>query len=157
MSSDNPVVIKSGQTVRFPVASNDPLARFQQLKTVAELTNVQDLAVARKLTSANPNLTAAQLSVAVNSFLTSSGASHATTIDLPVDFTVESGATILFAGPITVVSAQNFYVNGTVIAQGSLNIKCLAFGASPDNSQGSGGGGTIFPEPPPRTVPIKFQ
>jgi hypothetical protein len=157
MSNDNSVVIKSGQTVRFPVASNDPLARFQQLKTVAELTNVQDLAVARKLTTANPNLTAAQLSGAVNSFLTSSGASHATTIDLPVDFTVESGATIVFAGPVTVVSAQNFYVDGTVVAQGSLNITCLAFGASPGNSQSGGGGGSIFPEPTPPKGPIKFQ
>ncbi|MBV9391478.1 MAG: hypothetical protein JOY96_06250 [Verrucomicrobia bacterium] len=152
-------MIKSGQTVRFPVASNDPLGRFQQLKTVAELTNVHDLAVARKLTTTNPNLTATELSAAVNSFLTSSGASHATTIDLPVDFTVESGATIVFAGPITVVNAQNFYVDGTVAAQGSLNIKCLAFGAPSGNSQGGGvgGGGSVFPEPPPRTVPIKFQ
>jgi len=53
MSNGNSV-FKSGQTVRFPVASNDPLASIQHLQTVDELTNLQDLAVSRKLTTQTP-------------------------------------------------------------------------------------------------------
>ena len=66
MSNDNSVFIKAGQTARFPVASNDPLASIQHLQTVDELTNLQGLAVSRKLTTANPNLSAMQLKSAVS-------------------------------------------------------------------------------------------
>jgi hypothetical protein len=112
------------------VASNDPLAQFQQLKAPAEVANLQDLAIVRSLVRANPNVSAAQINDAVNSILASSGVSHIPIITLP-DITVEQGATVVFGGPITSVVANNFYVDGTIIAHGSLNISCASFGASP--------------------------
>ena len=133
MSNGSPVVVRSGETVRFPVATSHPLAQFQELKTVSELTNLHDLAFARALTAANPVLTSAQVSSAVSSFLSSSGASHIIHIHIPIeaDFQVEKGATVVFAGPITVMTARNFYVDGAIIAHGSLNVRCASFGATP--------------------------
>ena len=129
-SNGSPVVIRSGQTVRFPVTSEDPLAAFQQLKTVSELTNLHELAFVRSLTATNPTLSTAQISAAVSSFLAAAGTSQAATINFPEDFQIEAGATVTFAGPITVITAQNFYVDGTINAHGSLNITALSFGAS---------------------------
>jgi hypothetical protein len=47
MNGNDTVTIKSGETVRFPVASDHPLAKYQQLKTVSELGSLHDLAVVR--------------------------------------------------------------------------------------------------------------
>ena len=138
MTGNAPVVIEAGSTVRFPVATTSPFAPYQQLKPLAEIPDVSDLAIARTLTASNPKLTATQLNAAIGSILSAAGTSQVTTINLPPDFHVEAGATLVLAGPITVISAQNFYVDGTVIAHGSLNIKCQAFGARPQAGKNPG-------------------
>jgi hypothetical protein len=151
MSNGNALVVSSGSTVRFPVASDDPLAKFQQLKTVAQLENLHDIAFVRALVAANPNLSMAQVSAAVNSFLSNSQTSQITTINIPVPFQVEAGATLILSGPITVINAQDFYVDGTIICYGSLNINCTSIGALPGGGsiygQGSGSG-SGWPVPP---------
>jgi hypothetical protein len=131
MSSGDPVVVRSGETVRFPVASEHPLAQFQQLKAVSEVANVHDLAIVRALTRANPELSTAQINSAVTSIIRSSGASGIIVVHIPVDFHVEHGATVVFAGPITTMTANNVYVDGRLIAHGSLNVRCASFGGTP--------------------------
>jgi hypothetical protein len=140
VSNDNAVTITSGQTVRFPVTSDHPLAQFQQLKAVSDMPNISDLAIARQLTAMRPGLTTAELSDAVNSYLNASGAASIAALQFP-DFIVEAGATVVFAGPITTVDTNIFYVDGELIAHGSLNVTCNTFGAAPESGDGGGGGG----------------
>jgi hypothetical protein len=160
MSDSNPLVIQAGQTVRFPVASSDPLAQYQQLKAVSEVASLNDLAIARSLVALSPSITSLQLSDAVNSFLTGHGTSQIVVLDFPVDITVQAGATMVFSGPVTTLSVRNFYVDGTVTAQGSLNITCSgAFGASPPAASGGGSpsGGLPPPGKAPKPGPILTQ
>jgi hypothetical protein len=140
MSGTTPLTIQSGLTVRFPVAATHPLAQYQTLKALSDVANLNDLAVSSALTNINPKLTSAQLNAAVGGFLSAQGASAVAQLQFP-DLHVEEGATLVFAGPITVVVANNFYVDGTIIAYGSLNISCASFGASPAPLVNGGGGG----------------
>jgi hypothetical protein len=159
MSSSTSVVVKSGQIVRFPVASNDPLAQYQQMKTVAELGDLHGLSVVRALVAAKPGSSTADITGAVNGILASAGTSQATVITIPVDFHVEVGGSVVFAGPVTTIEAQNVYIDGQMFVYGNLTLTCNALGASPGGGSrpGTPGGGVPLPGPPPKAGPIKFQ
>jgi hypothetical protein len=45
------VVIKSGETVRFPVDVNHPFAKFQRLAQPAQIANLADLAIVRRVST----------------------------------------------------------------------------------------------------------
>jgi len=124
---DNPVVIASGEVVNFPVASDHPLAKYQQLQDVSEVDNHRDLAVVRALTASNPNLSTAQTASAVTGILRSSMVSKILAVNLP-DLTVQKGGTLVLGGPINRLSANNVTIEGTVIVHGSLNLTCKQLG-----------------------------
>src|SRR6516162_779040 len=126
----DPITIQIGTTVQFPVPSEHPFATYQKILPVDQVTNVQDLAVARTLTKASPGLSTAQLVEHVNGILGSAGASGILQVALS-DITVESGATLVFSGPISKVSANNVTVLGTIIAHGSFNLDCAQLGGPP--------------------------
>jgi hypothetical protein len=153
MSNGNAVTITSGETVRFPVPSDHALAPYQQLQAVSEVPNLSDLAIGRQIIAKNPGLSAANLSSAISSYLTASGAANIIHLQFS-DFIVEAGATVVFAGPVTTMVAHNFYVSGDLFAHGSLNVTCAAFGAAPSNGSeagggSAGGGGSIARQGPP--------
>jgi hypothetical protein len=125
----NPVVIAAGTTVQFPVPSEHPLASYQQVLPVNQVTNLQDLAVVRTLTQAAPGSSTAQLTGYVNGILSSAGASGILHVTFP-DITVEAGATLTFSGPISTISAGNVTVLGTIIAHGSFNLNCTQLGGT---------------------------
>jgi hypothetical protein len=122
------VVIKSSETVRFPVTSEHPLAKHQQQFSISQLTNLNDLAIVRAKTRNIPGLSASQVETAVNGILASSNSSAILQLTFP-DLTVEPGATMVCDGPITTISAGNVIVLGEILAYGSLNLSCTTLGS----------------------------
>ena len=126
---DNPVVITSGQVVNFPVPSDHPLAKYQQLQPVPAVGNLSDLAVVRVLTKSNPNLSTAQITATVAGMLNSANVSSILTLNLP-DITVQEGATMVLGGPINKLNANNVTIEGTLVVHGSLNLTCNQLGGN---------------------------
>jgi hypothetical protein len=139
---DGEVVIRAGETVTFPVASDHPLAQYQQLQRPSSVPNLHDLALARVMTKAQPQLPTASLSQMITGVLASAGVDHILTVTLP-DITVQPGATLYFAGPITHVTARHVTVEGSIRASGSFNLVCATLG-----------GGGIRRPPYPAPVPV---
>ena len=122
------VVIKSGEAVRFPVTSDNPLAKYQQQVDVSQISNLHDLAVVRRISLTNPQVSPSQITSAVRGILASSNVSTILQLDLP-DLIVEQGATMTLGGPITTISAGNVIVVGEILAIGSLNVSCTTLGS----------------------------
>jgi hypothetical protein len=156
------IVIKSGEVVRFPVASDHPLAKYQQLLDVSQVPNLHELAIVRRLRTANPNLPPSAVVAAVQGILRSSGVSTIFTQLLP-DITIEQGATAIYDGPVTQIAAGKVSVQGEMIVYGSLNLTCTELdGVIPPSSSGGGGGsssggggGTSGFNPPPHHGPVE--
>jgi hypothetical protein len=123
------VVIKSGQVVHFPVTSGDPLARYQQQLGISQVSNLHDLGIVRSIIQADPRASTDQITTAVSSILASSNTSTILQLEFP-DLTVEEGATLVFAGPITTLTAGNVIILGEVRVYGSLDISCSTIGGT---------------------------
>ena len=121
------VVIKSGEVVYFPVTSDHPLARYQQQVDASQASNLHDLAIVRTVTQANSKLSTDQITMAVKGVLASSNVGSILQLVFP-DLTVEEGATMVLAGPITTLNAGNVAVLGEILAYGSVNIACATLG-----------------------------
>jgi hypothetical protein len=85
------VVIKSGEVVHFPVASDHPLAKYQQQLDVSQLANLHDLATVRTVTRTNPKLSTDQITAVVNGVLASSKIGSVLQLVFP-NITIEEGA-----------------------------------------------------------------
>jgi hypothetical protein len=115
------VVIKSGEVVHFPVASDHPLAKYQQQVDTSK-RNIHDLAVVRKMISVHPKASTDQITKALDDILASS---NGTILQLALpDITVQEGATMVCGGPVTAITAGNVTVLGEILAYGSLNLTC---------------------------------
>jgi|GEM_PF-6968178 len=127
LMSDAVVVIKSGEVVHFPVTSDHPLAKYQQQLDSSQLSNLHDLAIVRTMVQANPRLSTDQITMAVNGILASSNIRTILQLGFP-DLTVEEGATMVLAGPISTLTAGNVVVLGDILAYGALNLSCSTLG-----------------------------
>jgi IPT/TIG domain len=143
------VVIRSGEVLRFPVSSDDPLAKYQHQLDVSQVSNLHDLATVRTITRTNPRLSTDQIIATVKGILASSGVSTILNLTLP-DLIVEEGATMVCGGPITTISAGNVIVLGEILVYGDLNLSCSTLGdiappviSSISPSTGSTLGGTV--------------
>jgi hypothetical protein len=135
------------------------LAKYQQLQTLSKVSNLSDLAVVRVFAASHPTLSFAQMANMVAGILSSANASGLLNVNLP-DLTVYEGGTLVLAGPINQLTANNVQIDGTIIVHGSLNLICNQLGGTNFASlPGQGGGGPIpnspggsKPAPPGRII-----
>jgi hypothetical protein len=150
----NQVVISSGQTVRFPVSSTDPLAKFQSFQALDQVGNIEDLAFARAIIQKNPTISAAAVRQAVfepGTLIGDLSGQILSVGELTTDLIVQPGGTVVFAGPVTKVVFANVDIQrtGQIIAHGSLNLTCTSLGDSSVKTVGPplrfGSGGIVEP------------
>ena len=148
-------MIPSGETLRFPVPSGHPLAKYQSFKRLSEISNLQDLAIVKSIVQRNPAVSSKQIHEALTQYL-STGNNRIHVLDIPGDLTVPTGTTLIFPGPVTMLTLRNVDIQGTgtILAYGSFNLLCRSIGDStyPLYPPGSGPG---LPSPvgPPLSPP----
>jgi hypothetical protein len=118
------LTVTAGQTIRFPVPSNHPLAPFQALKNVSEVPNIHELPIAREIVAKRPTISAADLTLFLNRILNGSQILVFTAANL----TVAQGATLVLSNPINTITANDVVIAGELRSYGSLSITCVQIG-----------------------------
>jgi IPT/TIG domain len=121
------VVIKSGETVSFPVEANHAFAKFQSMVRPEQIENLAELAVARHL--ATTSTEGDSLKPVIAKILSSAGVDTVLDISVP-DLVIEAGATMILKGPISKITAGHLTIMGKLLAYGSLNLICESVGGA---------------------------